>query len=218
MSRQVACRLPSNSAGLLAGASVAFALHWGELAMLANLTPPVDDLLAAMLARGDAPTLDALLDLCPDEPLADVDEIDREGMTARRHAEWWSWATDLRIQYPGFEDAYWYLEYMKYGRSRGPLPDRPLPYAGAPLSEFVGARISHAKALWSRDVSCRWTQLQFRDWLRLHCDGETWIPPLWPDQPGWSEALQVLRIAYGLPGLDPTITWELRPPPRRASR
>jgi hypothetical protein len=129
--------------------------------MLANLTPPVDDLLAAMLARGDAPTLDALLDLCPDEPLADVDEIDREGMTAGRHAEWWSWATDLRIQYPGFQDAYWYLEYMKYGRSRGPLPDRPLPYAGAPLSEFVGARISHAKALWSRDVSCRWTSCSF---------------------------------------------------------
>ena len=186
--------------------------------MTTNNNPPArGDHLAAMLSRGEAPSLDALLDLCPDEPLADVDEIDREGMTAGRHAEWWNRPLPTSAtQCPGFQDAYWYLEHMKYGRSRGPLPDRPLPYAGASLSEFVGARISHAKALWSRDVSCRWTQLQFRDWLRLHCDGETWIPPLWPDGRGWSGALQVLRIACGLPGFDPTITWELRPPPRRA--
>jgi hypothetical protein len=185
--------------------------------MLANLTPPVDDLLAAMLARGDAPTLDALLALCPDEPLADVDENDRQFMTPREHAEWRREAAELRLQYPGFQDAYWYLEYMKYGWSRGPLPDRPLPNTGAPLKEFARARISHAKALWSRDIAAGWTQLQFRDWLRLHVNGETWIPPLWPDTPGWSEALQALRIAYGLPSSDPTITWELRPPPRRAS-
>jgi hypothetical protein len=186
--------------------------------MLANLTPPVDDLLAAMLARGDAPTLDALLALCPDEPLADVDDIDRRDMGNKGYAKWWSWAAELRLQYPGFQSAYWYLEHMKYGRSCGPLPDRPLPDAGAPLKEFLRARISHAKALWSRDIAAGWTQSQFRDWLRLHINGETWIPPLWPDTPGWSEALQVLRIAYGLPGLDPTITWELRPPPRGARR
>ena len=84
--------------------------------MTPNNNPPASgDHLAAMLARGDAPTLDVLLTLCPDEPLADVDEIDREGMTARRHAEWWNWAADLRVQYPGFQDAYWYLEHMKYG-------------------------------------------------------------------------------------------------------
>ena len=190
---------------------------------MTNHAPPTDDLLAAMLARGGAPTLDALppldaiLALCPNEPLADVDENDRQFMTPGEHAEWRREAAELRLQYPGFQDAYWYLEYMKYGWSRGPLPDRPLPNTGAPLKELVRARISHAKALWSRDISAGWTQSQFRDWLRLHVNGETWIPPLWPDKPGWSEALQVLRIACGLPSLDPTITWELRPPPRRVS-
>jgi hypothetical protein len=186
--------------------------------MRTNTNPPArGDHLAKMLSRGEAPSLDVLLTLCPDEPLADVDEIDRQMMTTREHAKWWTRAAELRMQYPGLQDAYWYLEYMKYGRSRGPLPDRPLPDTGAPLAEFVRARISHAKALWSRDISARWTRLQFRAWLRLHIDGKTWIPPLWPDWSGWSEALQVLRIACGYPGFDPTITWELLPPPRRAS-
>ena len=109
---------------------------------------------------------------------------------------------------------------MKYGRSRGPLPDRPLPDAdaGAPLTEFARARISHMKALWSRDISAGWAaQLQFRDWLRSHVNGETWIPPVWRNQPGWSEALQLLRVACGLPRFDLAITWELRPPPERSS-
>lgn len=121
--------------------------------MLANLTPPVDDLLAGMRARGDVPTLDALLALCPDEPLADVDDIDRRDMGDRGHAKWLSWAAELRLQYPGFQAEHWCLERMKYGS----LPDRPLPNTGAPLKEFVRARISHAKALWSRDVAAGWT-------------------------------------------------------------
>lgn len=186
--------------------------------MLANLTLPADDLLAAMLARGDAPTLDAILALCPNEPLVDLDDHDLRCMTPKEYAEWRARAAELHLRYPGFQAAYWYLEYMKYGWSRGPLPNRPHPYAGAPLKELVRARISHARALWSRDIEAGWTQLQFRDWLRLHVNGETWIPPLWPDQPGWSEALQVLRIACGLPSLDPTITWKLRPPPRGTRR
>jgi hypothetical protein len=183
-----------------------------------DLTPSVDEFLAVMPSRGQHPTLDALLALCPHEPLADVDEIDRERMTAKEHAKWWSCAAELRTQFPGFQSAYWKLEHMKYGHcfGRGPLPNRPLPDSArsSPLSEFVRARISHAKALWSRDILARWTQLQFRDWLRLHINGETWIPPLWPDHPGWSEALRVLRIACGRPGFDPTIAWELREPPR----
>ena len=145
--------------------------------MLANLTFPVDDLLAAMLARGDAPSLDTLLALCPDEPLVDLDNHDLRFMTPVEYAEWQAGAAELRGQYPGFQTAYWYLEYMKYGWSRGPLPDRPLPDAGAPLKEFVRARTSHAKALWSRDVEAGNTQLQFRDWLRLYINGETWISP-----------------------------------------
>ena len=79
---------------------------------------------------------------------------------------------------------------MKYGS---------LPSDGAPLSEYVRARISHAKALWSRDVSTKQTRLQFVDWLRDHIDGKTWIAPLWPYGEGWSEALQLLRLSCGLP-------------------
>lgn len=181
--------------------------------------PRTADHLAAMLSRGKAPSLEALLASCPDEPLADVDEIDRREMTAGEHAKLRSRAASLRMQYPGFQFAYWKLEHMKYGHcfGRGPLPDRPLPCAGAALSEFVRAQTSHTKAMWSGDVWTGRTQSQFRDWLRLHIDGKTWLPPLWPNLPGWSEALQVLRIACGLPRFDPTITWELRPPPRRSS-
>ena len=170
--------------------------------------PPVDD-----VARGQALTLDMLL--APDEPLADLDDRDLKWMTRREHAEWWRHAAELRLQYPGFQSAYWKLEHMKYGHcfGRGPLPNRPLPDTArsSPLSEFVRARDSHAKALWSRDVSAGWTQSQFRDWLRLHINGETWIPPVWPNHAGWSEALQVLRIACGFPGFDPAITCVRRP-------
>jgi hypothetical protein len=180
---------------------------------MTDRTLPADDLLAAMLARGEAPTPDTLLALCPDEPLVDLDDHDLRFMTPGEYAEWRAWAADLSRRYPGFQDAYWYLEYMKYGQSRGPLPNRPLPHAGTPLREYVRARISHAKALWSRDIAAGCTQLQFRDWLRLHINGETWIPPVWPDSPGWSEALQILRIAYGLPRFDPTIAWKLLPCP-----
>ena len=151
--------------------------------------PQTADHLAEKLSRGEASSLDALLALCPDEPLADLDELDRQWMTPREHAKWWTRAAELRVQYPGFQEAYWYLEYMKYGRSRGKLPDRPLPNTGAPLADFVHARVSHGKALWSRDVSAGWTRLQFRDWLKLHIDGKIWIPPLWPEMCGWSEAL-----------------------------
>ena len=185
--------------------------------MSSKSNPPakaVADNLAEMLLRGQRPTLDMLLAL--DEPLADLDDHDLRRMTPREHANWWKKATELSAQYPGFQSAYWKLEHMKYGHcfGRGPLPDRQLPNTGAPLSEFVRARDSHAKALWSGDISAGWTQLQFREWLRLHVDGKTWIPPLWPDHPGWSEALRVLRIACGRPGFDPTIAWELREPPR----
>jgi hypothetical protein len=113
-------------------------------------TPTVADNLAEMLSRGEAPTLDTLLALCPDEPLADLDERDLKSMTPREHAKWWKRVAELRMQYPGFQAAHWYLERMKYGA---------LPNPGAPLSEFVRARDSHAKAGWSRDISCGGTQL-----------------------------------------------------------
>jgi hypothetical protein len=167
------------------------------------------DILAEMLSRGEAPTLDVCLAFCPNEPLADLDERGLRWMTPREHAKWWKRAAELRMEYPGFQAAHWCLERMKYGN---------LPNPCAQLGEFVRARDCHAKALWSSDISAGWTQLQFPDWLRWHINGETWIPPVWPDNPGWSEALQILRMACGFPGFDPTITRELRPPPRSASK
>lgn len=188
---------------------------------MTKFIPSVEDFFAEMLLRGQRCTIDELLALCPDEPLADLDDRDLKWMTAREHAKWWKRVANLGERYPGFQSAYWKLEHMKYGHcfGRGPLPDRPLPDASAPLVEFVRARISHAKALWSRDISARWTELPFREWLMLHINGETWISPVWPDKPGWSAALQILRVACGFPAFDPTITWELRaPPPRLATK
>jgi hypothetical protein len=185
-----------------------------------NLALAVGDTFVATLLRGRAATLDTLLALCPGEPLVDLPDCTLEWMTARAHGKWWKRAAELRLQYPGFQAVYWKLEHMKFGHCfvGCPLPHRPLPAPGSPLVEFVRARISHAKALWSRDISAGWTELQFREWLRLHVNGETWMPPLQPDAPGWSEALQVLRVAYGFARLDPTITWERCDPPRRGKR
>ena len=166
-----------------------------------NLEPEhsgeVLDLLGTMLRCGRAPALDVLLALSRDEALADMDELTLH-VTPREHARWWEKACALRAKYPGFQAEHWCRERMKYGN---------LPDANAPLSEYVRARISHAKALWSRDVANKATRLQFREWLRLHVEGETWIAPLWPDPFGWREALQILRIAYGLPRFAPAKPW-----------
>jgi hypothetical protein len=166
--------------------------------------PHADDLVLQMLRQGRSPRLDRLLALSPDEPLAELDPDESGKMKRVRGVGWTVVPRTLRKsdwtlaeKYPGLQLSYSKLEQMKYGDT---------PPDGAPLSEFVRARISHAKALWSRDVLAKHTKLQFRDWLRLHIDGQTWIDPLWPDWPGWSEALQVLRIAYGLPRFAPTKT------------
>jgi hypothetical protein len=179
--------------------------------------PHAADPLRQMLHQGRAPSLDWLLALSPDEPLAEL-EPDESGKMKRVRGVGWTvvprtlrksdWA--LAEKFPGLQLSYRKLEHMKYGNT---------PPDGAPLSEFVRARISHAKALWSRDVSAGWTRLQFRDWLPLHIGGKFWMPPLWADwSGGWAEALQVLRIACGLPRFAPTETWKLRPPPVRVSR
>jgi hypothetical protein len=162
------------------------------------------DPLLQMLHEGRAPSLDWLFALSPNEPLAELDPEESEKMKPVRGVGWTvvprtlrksDWA--LAEKFPGLQLSYRKLEHMKYGDT---------PPDGAPLSDFVRARISHAKALWSRDVLAKHTKLQFRGWLRLHIDGQIWIDPLWPDWPGWSEALQVLRIAYGLPRFAPTKT------------
>jgi hypothetical protein len=169
----------------------------------------VVDRLADQLRRNSAPPLDDLLVLSPDEPLADDCGRIRQYMTTGEHADWWKMASALRAKYSGFQVSPPKREEMKYGNP---------PTDDAPLRDFVRARISHAKALWSRDVEGNWTSLQFSDWLRLHVDGKTWMPPLWPDLPGWSAALQVLRVACDLPRFAPTGTWRLRPPPSLSLR
>jgi hypothetical protein len=177
---------------------------------------PVSDYLAKMLSQGRAASLDKLLALCPDEPLAELEPGESTKMGQVRGIGWTGVPRPLSKadralaeRYPGLQLSHRKLEHMKYGNP---------PQDGAPLSEYVRARISHAKALWSRDLSARWTKLHFRDWLRLHVNGETWIPPVWPNSSDWSQALQVLRIAYGLPRLAPTDTWKLLPPPGRRRR
>jgi hypothetical protein len=55
------------------------------------------DHLAVMLSQGKALSLDVVLSLCPDEPLADIDELDRQFMTPREHAEWRREAAELRL-------------------------------------------------------------------------------------------------------------------------
>jgi hypothetical protein len=184
--------------------------------MFRNANPPArGDHLAEMLSRGEAPSLDELLALCPDEPLAEPEPGESMKMAQVRSVGWVpvprtlpKASRGLAEKYPGLQVSYRKREHMKYGNT---------PKDGAALSEYVRARISHAKALWCRDIETRMTREQFRDWLKLHVNGETWIPPLWPEMFGWSEALQVLRIACGFPRFDPTITWELRPP-RRSPR
>jgi hypothetical protein len=132
-------------------------------------------------------SLDALLRLCPDEPL-DL-HLQASDATPSEYARWCKSANALRAKFPGYQQSHWKREEMKYGN---------LPCDGAPLKEYVRARISHAKALWSRDVGGKETRLQFREWLPLNLDGKTLTPPLWPDWEGWSEALQILRVACGL--------------------
>jgi hypothetical protein len=168
--------------------------------------PCIVDFLAEQLRRNFAPNLDTLLALSPDEPPADVDGLTRQLMTPAEQTRWWDTVGMLSAKHRGYQASPRKREEMKYGNR---------PADDAPLSDFVRARISHAKALWSRDVECGWTDLQFPDWLRRHVNGKIWITPLWPDDPGWSQALQLLRLACGSPRFAPTGTWRLRPPPHR---
>ncbi len=160
------------------------------------------DVLAEMLERNCAPKLEILLALSPDEPLAEI-EFDWSA-TPREREKIQREVDALAARFLGFQADYCKRESMKYGA---------LPRDDAPLAEYVRARVGHAKALWSRAVEAGWTRLQFSAWLALHIDWQTEIPPLWPDQPRWREALELLRLAHGMPRLPPTT---LNPAPRAA--
>jgi hypothetical protein len=152
----------------------------------------VIDFYAHMLREGRAPPLDDLLALAPPEPLGPPED---------GAAQWPARVLRTRAQFPGYQPGYWYREALKYGDARSPLAkaEHAMPAAGAPLSEFVKKRLQHARALWSAEVGARKTLKQFVDWLRDHVDGKTLVAPLWPDNPGWAEALQILRLSFGLP-------------------
>jgi hypothetical protein len=159
-----------------------------------------------MMVKNNRYVLAKLLALCPAEPLV-APKIqclpeERETILPKMMREIY----DLAARFPGYQADYRKREEMKYGM---------LPRDGAPLKEYVRAGLSHAWAIWSRAVENGWTRLQFRDWLALHIDWQTDIPPLWPDQPGWREALELLRLAYGLPGTPPTT---LNPSPLAAPK
>ena len=129
------------------------------------------DLLRSQLLRaGRAPSIGALLALSPDEPLAEFEPDESQKLGQVRGIGWTlvprkitKAGRKLAERFPGLQLSYRKRERMKYGS---------LPSDGAPSSEYVRARISHAKALWSRDVSTKQTRLQFVDWLRDHIDGK----------------------------------------------
>jgi hypothetical protein len=164
-----------------------------------NSLPPdgeQHDFYAAMLAARRSPTLDTLLQLATPEPLGPPEgEICTPSGLVKIRERWPKSVLVLTKKYPGYQPGYRKCEELKYGKNPG---------VGAPLSEFVAARLRHGLALWSRAIGANWTKLQFTDWLALHVDWQTETPPLWPDDPGWREALELLRLAYGLPRLPPT--------------
>lgn len=162
------------------------------------------DIYALMLAQGRAPKTEALLALSPNEPLADIEFSSL--VTPRERAKIQREADALAARFPGYQADYRKRENMKYGVK---------PPSGAPLTEYVRARISHSKAIWSRAIGAGWTRLQFSDWLALEIDWQTETPPLWPDSPGWSEALELLRLAYGMQRQPPTT---LKPSPLAAPK
>jgi hypothetical protein len=155
----------------------------------------VIDLYYEMLIRGLAPMLDVLFALCPDEPLGPpegwvVVETPEEGEVLVKRREWEIRTRYMNRLHPGYQPGYRFREKMKYGNR---------PEDDAPLAELVRARINHAKALWCGDLEAGRTKLQFPEWLPFHVDWDTQVKPLWPDDNGWSEALQLIRIACGLP-------------------
>lgn len=173
------------------------------------------DFLAEMARAGRAPTFELLLRFCPDEPLGPPEGrimVRRAGVgwTCGERTCWQKPELRLRERYPGYQPGYRTRERMKYGN---------LPPYDAPLREFARARISHAKAVWSRDIANKKTRLQFIDWLPLHVDFQTLVAPVWPDGgPGptggpddkWSLSLQLLRLACGLPRFRPTTRGAIR--------
>jgi hypothetical protein len=159
--------------------------------------------LETLLREGKAPPLETLLELVPDEPLAPPHEVKDLGWVQCDNDERKNWlreAEELHAKYPGYQDRDWKLEEMSWDNH---------PTDGAPLIEFVRALISFLKADWCLFIlNYEDARQQFREWLPGYLDvGPRWLRQEWPVwwlKPGWAEALQILRIACGLPRFAPT--------------
>jgi hypothetical protein len=154
------------------------------------------DYLEVMLRNGKAPPLDELLELMPDEPLAPPHDVKDTGWLECEDAyreDWLREARELHAKYPGYQDSYWKREEMRWSN---------YPTDGSPLIEFVRALIGYLKADWCDYILNKDTCLQFRQWLPGHLDPNSfWLQR---KTAGWPEALQILRIACGLPRFAPT--------------
>jgi len=149
--------------------------------------------LEILLHEDKAPPLDMLLELVPEEPLAQLEESDRKLMTDAEYRHWVNDAIATRAKFSRYQTTHWKREDMKYGN---------LPREGDPLIDFVRARITHATAKWCNELDCGDTKLQFKEWLPSHLDPNPLL--LQWEWGGWSKALQILRIACGLPRFAPT--------------
>jgi len=179
----------------------------------------VVSLLDEALSRRKVPALDALLALCPDEPLSAAkpysgNSPDRDGVIQTRlgpfiivQCKWTKRELRLPERYPGLQLDYWFREVRKYNS----------PY-GEPLSGWIRELLITAKMHRSRAVQAHdngWakskyggvcvtaTNLQFRDWLPGYLNEERW----YEGREGglrWDEAGQVVRLVCGLPRFGPT--------------
>jgi hypothetical protein len=191
---------------------------------MADLMPPVGDFLGEMLLRGDAPTLDMVLTLSPDEPLtalrpyegvppagAQVIET-RLGTFIMVPHEWTTRQRKLKERCRGLQLDYWAREARKYFE----------PY-GETLSGWVRELLNTAKMHHSLAVVTYYngypkniglttycTNLQFRDWLPGYLEEVGWYVGA-RREVRWDEAGQIARIACGLPRFAPT-------KPRKAGR
>jgi hypothetical protein len=182
---------------------------------MANLTPPVDDFLAAMLPRGEAPTLDVLFALSPDEPLKALKPCEGAAPVGSQVIEaghgtyivvphkWTNRQLELRRRYPGLQLDYWYREARKYRLS----PERPL--SGRVSTLLDTAKMHHSRAVEAYDngwakctgLSIHCTNLQFRDWLPGYIEHRDWRAAFGGE---WEEAAQIVRLACGLSRFAPT--------------
>lgn len=140
--------------------------------------------------RDERPILpEVLLKLAPPEPLVEPDRSQLRHLTDAEFRDELTEDKALRQKFPGYQSDCHFREHMKYGRR---------PPEDAPSREQVRQVLYHAMAKWSVEVQFGRTNKQFIDWIPIYLESDL----CWRiDQ--LAEALQILRLAYGLPRFDP---------------